>query len=73
MDFKEELAAKAEVAATTKKSDGVKLTKNMSIVDMIKALEPEIKRALPSVLTPERFVRIHRHWHSVRRCHLLQP
>lgn len=58
MDFKEELAAKAEVAATTKKSDGVKLTKNMSIVDMIKALEPEIKRALPSVLTPERFVRM---------------
>ena len=58
MDFKEELAAKAEGAATTKKNDGVKLTKNMSIVDMIKALEPEIKRALPSVLTPERFVRM---------------
>lgn len=58
MDCKEELAAKAEVATTAKKSDGVKLKKNMSIVDMVKALEPEIKRALPSVLTPERFVRM---------------
>ena len=36
----------------------VKLTKNMSIADMIKALEPEIKRALPSVITPERFTRM---------------
>ena len=30
----------------------------MTISDMIKALEPEIKRALPSVLTPERFTRM---------------
>lgn len=36
----------------------VKLTKNMSIVDMVKALEPEIRRALPAVLTPERFSRM---------------
>lgn len=36
----------------------VKLTKNMTIADMIKTLEPEIKRALPSVLTPERFIRM---------------
>lgn len=36
----------------------VKLTKNMTIVDMVKALEPEIKRALPAVLTPERFTRM---------------
>lgn len=36
----------------------VKLTKNMTIADMVKALEPEIKRALPSVLTPERFTRM---------------
>ena len=36
----------------------VKLSKNMSISDMIKALEPEIKRALPSVITPERFTRM---------------
>ena len=36
----------------------VKLTKNMTIVDMVKALEPEIRRALPTVLTPERFTRM---------------
>ncbi|WP_302326132.1 recombinase RecT [Enterocloster lavalensis] len=36
----------------------VKLTKNMTIVDMVKALEPEIRRALPAVLTPERFTRM---------------
>ena len=42
----------------TEKEKPVKLTKNMSIADMIKALEPEIKRALPSVMTPERFTRM---------------
>lgn len=36
----------------------VKLTKSMTIPDMVKALEPEIKRALPAVLTPERFTRM---------------
>lgn len=36
----------------------VRLTKNMTIQDMVKAMEPEIKRALPSVLTPERFTRM---------------
>ena len=36
----------------------VKLTKNMTIVDMVKVLEPEIRRALPAVLTPERFTRM---------------
>lgn len=36
---------------------GGKADKNMTIVDMVKALEPEIKRALPSILTPERFTR----------------
>lgn len=35
-----------------------KLTKSMSIADMIKAMEPEIKKALPSVMTPERFSRL---------------
>ena len=39
-------------------NQAVKLTKNMTIVDMVKALEPEIKRALPSILTPERFTRM---------------
>ena len=32
--------------------------KNMTIVDIVKALEPEIRRALPAVLTPERFTRM---------------
>ena len=41
-----------------KKDSPVKLTKNMTIADMVKALEPEIKRALPSVLTPDRFTRM---------------
>ena len=36
----------------------VKLTKSMSISDLIKAMGPEIKRALPSVITPERFTRM---------------
>ena len=58
MDFKEELAAKAEKTGAAKKNDGIKLTTNMSIVDMIKTLEPEIRKALPSVLTPERFIRM---------------
>jgi recombination protein RecT len=39
-------------------SQSVKLTKNMTIVDMVKALEPEIKRVLPSILMPERFTRM---------------
>ena len=51
MDIKNELAQKAE-----KKE--MKITKNMPIADMIKALEPEIAKALPSVLTPERFMRM---------------
>ena len=51
MDVKEELAKKAEPKET-------KLTKGMSIKDMIQTLQPEIKRALPSVLTPERFTRM---------------
>ncbi len=49
MNIKEELATKA-----TKP----KLTKNMPIADMNKVLEPEIARALPSVITPERFTRM---------------
>lgn len=55
MDFKQELAKKAD---TKQKPKEVKLTKNMDISDMIKAMEPEIKKALPSVLTPERFTRM---------------
>lgn len=35
-----------------------KLTTDMGIVDLIKNMEPEIKKALPSVMTPERFMRM---------------
>ena len=51
--MKEELAGKAEVAKTSGK-----LTTSMTIADLIKAMEPEIKRALPDVITPERFTRM---------------
>ena len=49
-DVKQELVKKVE-------KQEVKITKTMSIAEMIKALEPEIKKALPSVITPERFTR----------------
>ena len=49
-NVKEELAKKAEVA-----KGETKLKKSMSIADLIKAMEPEIKKALPEVITPERF------------------
>ena len=52
-DIKAELANKA---ASTKNE--TKLTKGMSIADLIKAMEPEIKKALPEVITPERFTRM---------------
>jgi len=51
--LKEELAGKAEVAKSTGK-----LTKSMDIADMIKVMEPQIKRALPEVITVERFTRM---------------
>lgn len=53
VDVKEEIEKRA-----AKQNCPVKLTKSMSIADMIRALEPEIRRALPSVLTPERFTRM---------------
>ena len=53
MDFKQELAKKAD----TKPSEE-KLTTNMSIADLVKAIEPEIKKALPSMISPERFTRM---------------
>lgn len=52
-NIKEELAQKAE---NTKGE--TKLKKSMSIADLIKAMEPEIKKALPEVITPERFTRM---------------
>lgn len=53
VDVKNELEKRA-----ANQNGSVKLTKNMTIVDMVKALEPEIRRALPAVLTPERFTRM---------------
>lgn len=52
-EIKKELAKKAEQT-----KGEVKLTKSMSIADMIKAMEPEIRKALPEVITPERFTRM---------------
>lgn len=57
MDVKQELAAKAGRTGKSEKKE-VTLTTNMSIADLIKAMEPEIKKALPSVMTPERFTRM---------------
>lgn len=50
---KEELAKRAESAKAE-----TKLTKSMGIADLIKAMAPEIKKALPDVITPERFTRM---------------
>ncbi|MCD8090208.1 MAG: recombinase RecT [Clostridiales bacterium] len=36
----------------------VKLSKDMTIVEMVTAMEPEIKKALPTFITPERFTRM---------------
>lgn len=52
-DLKKELAVKAEESQKE-----VKLTSGMKITDMIKAMTPEIRKALPSVLTVERFTRM---------------
>ena len=57
INIKDELAAQAcENKQVQKQSTG--LTKDMSMFDMVKALMPEIKKALPAVITPERFTRI---------------
>ncbi len=57
MDVKEELAKQIE-KSKNKEGKKVILTKSMSIADLICAMEPEIKKALPSVVTPERFPRM---------------
>lgn len=56
MDLKQELMEQASFSVA--KQEDVKLTKNMTIPDMVKAMMPEIKKALPTVITPERFTRI---------------
>ena len=53
--LKNELQAKTTEPAENGKT---KLTKSMSIADLIKAMKPEIEKALPEVLTPERFTRM---------------
>lgn len=52
INLKEELAKQAEAPTPTA------LKKSMSIAELIKAMEPEIKRALPKTITPERFTRM---------------
>lgn len=50
---------KTELAKKTESTKGeIKLKKSMTIADLIKAMEPEIKKALPEVITPERFTRM---------------
>ena len=60
IDLKQEIAAQAKKTEQEQAEiqENVKLTSNMSIPDIVKALGPELKKALPSVLTPERFIRI---------------
>lgn len=53
MDVKAELEKKA-----TGVNAPAKITKSMSIADLIKTLEPEIRKALPSVISTERFTRM---------------
>lgn len=49
---------KTELQTKVEETKNGKLTKSMSIADLIKAMEPQIKKALPAVLTPERFTRM---------------
>ena len=59
MDIKEQLELQAtNISQPDNNEKPVKLTKNMSMSDMVKAMMPEIRKALPSVITPERFTRI---------------
>ena len=59
MDIKEQLELQAtNISQSENNEKPVKLTKNMSMPDMVKAMMPEIRKALPSVITPERFTRI---------------
>lgn len=57
-DLKQELATQAAGKEGGNQVASVKLSKEMSIPDIVRALGPELKKALPSVLTPERFTRI---------------
>ena len=46
------MGVKDALAEKTGNKGEVKLTKSMSIADMIKAMKPEIEKALPKVITP---------------------
>ena len=52
------MGVKEALAAKTAENKEVKLTKNMSIKDLIRAMQPEIQKALPAAITPERFTRM---------------
>ena len=63
MDVKQELARQAGRSGAagkdkTAEKKEIRLTKSMSIADMIRVMEPEIRKALPSIVTPERFTRM---------------
>ena len=66
------MGVKDALAEKTGTKGEVKLTKSMSIADMIKAMKPEIEKALPKVITPERFTRMAlsapRSYRSAARC-----
>lgn len=55
INLKQELQEQAKASS---EKEEIRLTSSMSIPDMVKAMMPEIKKALPSVITPERFTRI---------------
>jgi recombination protein RecT len=60
-DLKNELQTQAQQPngqTMVQRDTGVKLTKDMTIPDMVRAMAPELKKALPSVMSPERFTRI---------------
>ena len=63
MNVKQELARQAGRSGAagkdkTAEKKEIRLTKSMSIADMIRVMEPEIRKAVPSVVTPERFTRM---------------
>ena len=54
INLKEMLAEQVSAPVREK----ISLKKGMTIPDIVRALEPELKKALPSMLTPERFMRM---------------
>ena len=52
------MGVKDALAEKTGTKGSVKLTKSMSIANLIKVMKPEIEKALPKVITPERFTRM---------------